>query len=107
MERGIRPENQIATLGIVPRQTVESGEHVTESFNIPEWLFNWMVLEFKPTRSVPRRVRLAIERNIDEMCPNRDPQATVQHEKLGVRSVGDDTTFAESCHPHEILFHAV
>ena len=30
-ETGQRPENQIATLGLVLRQTVESGEQVTES----------------------------------------------------------------------------
>ena len=65
-----------------------SGEQVTESFNIPEGFFNWMVLESQPTKSVPRRVRLAIERNIDEMCPNRNPQSRMQHENLVVRSVG-------------------
>ena len=42
-ESGQRPENQIATLGLVPRQKVESGEQVTESFN-PEGFFNCMVL---------------------------------------------------------------
>ena len=68
-ETGQRPESQITTLGLVPRQ--KAGEQVTESFNIPEWFFNWMVLESNPTKSVPRRVRLAIERNIDEICPNR------------------------------------
>ena len=72
-ETGQRPESQITNLGLVPKQKVESGEQVTESFNIPEWFFNWMVLESKPTKSVPRRVRLAIQRNTDEMCPNRDP----------------------------------
>ena len=87
-ETGERPESQITNLGLVPKQKVEYGEKVTESFNIPEWFFNWMVLKSKPTKSVPRRVRLAIERNIDEMCPNRDPQSKMQHEKLGVRSVG-------------------
>ena len=68
-ESGQRPENQITTLGLVPRQKVESGEQVTESFNIPEGFFNCMVLDSQPTKSVPRRVRLAIKRNIDEMCP--------------------------------------
>ena len=72
-ETGQRTESQITTLGLVPRHKVESGEQVTESFNIPEGFFNWMVLESQPTKSVPRRVRLAIERNIDEMCPNRTP----------------------------------
>ena len=50
--------------------------------------FDWMVLESQPTKSVPRRVRLAIERNIDEKCPNRNPQSRMQHENLDVRSVG-------------------
>ena len=75
-ESGQRPENQITTLGLVPRQKVESGEQVTESFNIPELFFNCKVLDFQPTKSVPRQVRLAIERNIDEMCPERNYQMT-------------------------------
>ena len=87
-ETGQRPEGQITTLRLVPRQKVESGEHVTESLNIPEGLFNWMVLEFQPTKSVLRLVRLAIERNIDEMCPNRNPQSRMQRGNLDVRSVG-------------------
>ena len=32
-------------------------------------------------------VRLAIERNIDEICPKRNPQSRTQHENLDVRSV--------------------
>ena len=68
-EFGQRPENQITTLGIVPRHEVESGEQVAESFNIPEGFLTCMVLDSHPTKSVSRRVRLAIERNIDEMCP--------------------------------------
>ena len=47
-----------------------------------------MVLDSQPTKSVPRRVRLAIERNIDEMYPYRNPQSRMQHENLDVRSVG-------------------
>ena len=70
---GQRPENHITTLGLVPRQKMVSGEQVTESFSIPEGFFNCMVLESQPTKSVPRRVRLAIERNIEEMCPYRNP----------------------------------
>ena len=61
---------------------------MTESFNIPEGFFNGMVLESQPTKSVPRRVHLAIERNIDEMCPNGNPRSRMQHENLDVRSVG-------------------
>ena len=38
-ETGQRPESQITTLGLVPRQKVESGEQVTESFNTPEGFF--------------------------------------------------------------------
>ena len=67
---------------------MESGEQVTESFNIPEGFFNCVVFDSQPTRSVPRRVRLAIERNIDEICPNRKLQSRLQHENLDVRSVG-------------------
>ena len=87
-ETGQRPENQITTLGVVSREKVESGEQVTESFNIPEGGFNCMVLHSQPTKSVPRRVRMAIERNIDEMCPKRKPKLRMQHENLDVRSVG-------------------
>ena len=47
-----------------------------------------MVLDSQPTKSVSRRVRLAIERNIDERCPKRNPKLRVQHENLDVRSVG-------------------
>ena len=47
-----------------------------------------MALDSQPTKSVPRRVRLVIERNIDEMCPKRNPQSRMQHENLDVRSVG-------------------
>ena len=86
-ESGQRLENHITALGLVSRQKVESGEQETESFNIPEWFFNCMVLDSQPTKSVPRQVRLAIERNIDEMCPKRNPQSRTQHENLDVRSV--------------------
>ena len=91
------PENQITTLGLVTRQKVESGEQVTESFNIPEWFFNWMVLDSQPTKSVPRRVRLAIERNVDEMCPNRKSQSRLQTREPGCEERWDYTTFAGSC----------
>ena len=47
-----------------------------------------MVLDSQTTKSVPRLVRLAIDRNIDEICPNRNPQSRLQHENLDVRSVG-------------------
>ena len=66
---------------------------MTESFNVPEWFFNCMVLDSQPTKSVLRRVRLAIERNIDEICLNQNPQSRVQHVNLDVRSVG--TTIRE------------
>ena len=87
-ESGQRAENQITALGLVSTQKVESGDKVTESFNIPEGFFNCVVLDSQPTKSVPRRVRLAIERNIDEICPNQNPQSRLQHENLDVRSVG-------------------
>ena len=83
-----RPENQITTVGLVSRQKVESGEQVTEFFNIPEGFFNCLVLDSQPTKSVPRRLRLVIERNIDEMCPKRNPQSRMQHENLDVRGIG-------------------
>ena len=66
---------------------VESAEQVTEIFYVAEGFFNCMVLDSQPTKSVPRRVRLAIERNIDEMCPKRNPKSSTQHENLDVRSV--------------------
>ena len=47
-----------------------------------------MVLDSQPTKSVPRRVRLAIARKIDEMCPKRNPKLRMQHENSDVRSVG-------------------
>ena len=43
-----------------------------------------MILGSQPTMSVPRRVRLVIERNIDEMCPNQNPQSEMQYENLNV-----------------------
>ena len=87
-ESGQRPENQITTLGLVSRQKAESGEQVTESFHVPEGFFKCMVLDSQPTKSVHRQVRLVIERNIDEICPKRNPQSRMQHENLDVRSVG-------------------
>ena len=86
-ESGQRPENQVPALGLVSRHKVELGEQVTESFN-PEGFFNCMVLDSQPTKSVPRRGRLAIERKIDEMCRKRNPQSRLQHENLDVRSIG-------------------
>ena len=35
-ETGQRPQNQITNFGLAPRQKVESGEQVTEYFNILE-----------------------------------------------------------------------
>ena len=102
-ESGQRPENHVVALGLVSRQKVESGEQVTASFNIPEGFLNCVVLDSQQKESVPRRVRLAIERNIDEMCPNRNPQSRLQHENLDVRSVGTTrllrgvALFVETC----------
>ena len=67
---------------------VESGEQVKECFNINERVFHWMVMDSQPTKSVPRRVRLVIERNIDEMYPKRNQQSRMQNENLDVRGVG-------------------
>ena len=50
-ESGQRPENQITVHGLVSRQKVESGEQVTESFNIPEGFSNCVVLDSQPTKS--------------------------------------------------------
>ena len=83
-----RLENPITNLGLVPRQKVESGEQVAESFNVPEEFFNCMVLDSQPTKPVLRWVRLAIKRNIDEICWNQNPQPRAQHMNLDVRSVG-------------------
>ena len=33
-ETGQRPENQITKFGLVPRQKIDSGEQVTEYFNV-------------------------------------------------------------------------
>ena len=60
-ETGQRPESQITTLGLVLGQKVELGKQATESFNVPEGFFNWMVLESQPTKSVPRKVRLPLK----------------------------------------------
>ena len=46
-----------------------------------------MAPESQPTKSVPRRVRLAIERNIAEMSPDRTPQPRTPRENLYQRSV--------------------
>ena len=70
-ETGHRLQGQSTILGLVPRKRVESREQVTESFCVPEGFFNWMALEPQPTKFVPRRVRLAIERNIVAMSPDR------------------------------------
>ena len=61
---------------------------MTEFFNIPEGFFNCVVLDSQPTKSVPRWVCLAIERNIDEMCPKRNSKLRMQHENLDERNVG-------------------
>ena len=79
-ETGQRPERQIATLGLEPRQRVESREQVTESFCVPEGFFNWMALESQPTNSVPRQIRPAIERNIVAMSPERTHHPRTQRE---------------------------
>ena len=96
-ETGQRPENQIATLGLVLRQTVESGEQVTGSFKIPEGFLNWMVLDSQPTKSVSRRVRMAIERNIDDMCPETKSPVKNATRESGCKERWNDTTFARSC----------
>ena len=71
---------------------MESGEQETESFNIPAgFLFNCVVLDSQSTKSVPRRVRLAVDRNIDKMCPNRTPESRLQHENLETLPLRDET----------------
>ena len=101
-ETGRRLENQITNLGLVLRQKVESGEQVTE-FNVPEGFFNCMVLDPQPTKLVLGRVRLAIERNNDEIYWNQNPQSRVQHMNPDMRSVGTTRSlrgvvmFEETC----------
>ena len=59
-----------------------------------------MVLDSQPTKSVPRRVRLAFERNIDEMCPKRNPKLRMQDENLDVgttRPLRGVALFDETC----------
>ena len=65
----------------------ELGEQVTGSFCVPEEVFNWMALESQPTKSVPRRVVLAVERHIVAMSPDRTLQPRTRSENLYVRSV--------------------
>ena len=86
-EAGQRPQRQITHLGLVPRKSAESREQVTESLCVPEGFFNWMALESQPTKSVPRRVRLAIERNIVAMSPDRTLQPRTQRESMYMKSV--------------------
>ena len=69
-----RPEGQIAALGLSPRQRAEA----TESFRAPVEFLNRTVVESQPTKSVPRQVRLAIERNIAAISPNPAPQPRLQ-----------------------------
>ena len=96
-ETGQRCERQIVTLGLVPRQRTESREQVTESFCVPEGFFNWMALESKPTKPVPRRVRLAILRKIVATSPDRTHQPRTQLENLYLRSVETTRTVARDC----------
>ena len=60
-----RPEGKIAALGLFPRQRTEVGERVTESRRAPDDFLNGTTIKSQPTRSVPRQVRLAIERNLN------------------------------------------
>ena len=51
-EIGQRPENHITTLGLVSRQKVESGEQVTELFNVPEgFSIAWCSIPNRRSRS--------------------------------------------------------
>ena len=83
-ETGQRPEERIATLGLVPRHRVDSREQVAEFFflghsrRLPSQL---------DTKSVPRRVRLAIERNIVVMSLDQTFQSGIQRENMYLRTV--------------------
>ena len=82
----------------MPRQEVESGEQVTEPFNIPEGFLNCTVLDSHPTKSVSRRVCLAIERNIDDK--NARNNITSQERKMSVgttRLLRGVALFDETC----------
>ena len=82
-----RPEGQIATFGFLPRQRAELGEQVTESFWAPDGFLNGTVIESQPMKSVPCRVRLAIERNIVAISPNSTHQPRAQRKHLHFKSV--------------------
>ena len=47
-----------------------------------------MILDSQSTKTVLHRVRLSIERNVDEICFNQNPNSRVQRNNLDVRSVG-------------------
>ena len=47
-----------------------------------------MILDSKSTKTIPYRVRLSIERNVDEICFNQNPNSRVQRNNRDVRCVG-------------------
>ena len=56
-ESGQRPESQVAALGLMSRQKVDSEEQVTESFNIPEgFSIAWYWTLNRPSRFLARCV---------------------------------------------------
>ena len=87
-ESGQRPENQITALGLVSRQKVESGEQVTEFFNIPEGFFNCMY--WSPNRQSRFLAGCVWSlKGISMKCARNEIHSQeMQHENLDVRSVG-------------------
>ena len=61
------------------------GQQVTESFRVPDEFLNRTLVESQPTRSVPRQVCLASDRNIAAVSPNLTPQPRQQrrHQCVG------------------------
>ena len=68
---------------------------MAESICVPEGVLNWMALEPQPTKSVPRRVRLAIEKNIAALDQTLQPRK--QCENLYMKSVETTRPLRWSC----------
>ena len=88
-ETGQRPEERIATLG----HRVDSREQVAEFFF---FLHSRRLPSQLDTKSVPRRVRLAIERNIVVMSLDQTFQSGIQRENVYLRTVGGVALYDES-----------
>ena len=87
-ETGQRLENQITTLGLVPRQKVESREQVTESLTfLKGFSIAWLSIPNRRSRFLAGCVWPL--KGISMKCARiGNPQSRMQHETLDVRSVG-------------------